>query len=87
MRCFCGLGSCRARWGRQITAQTRVNVVQKTRHTAYPLWDVSLERSAGRVRPYVRLMNLANTGYQEIPQVPMQGRTLIAGVQFEWQRR
>ncbi len=70
--------------GRQITAHTQVNVVQKTTRTAYPLWDVSLARNTGRLRPYLRLLNLSNTGYEEIPQVPMQGRTIIAGTEFSW---
>lgn len=72
---------------RQITAHTQVNVVQRTQQTAYPLWDVSLARNTGRLRPYVRLLNLSNTGYQEIPQVPMQGRSFIAGAQFSWTQR
>ena len=43
-------------------------------------------RTTGRLRPCLRLMNLGYTGYQEIPQVPMQGRTLIAGMEFHWAR-
>ena len=71
----------------QLTARTQVNVVQKTTQTAYPLWDISLARSAGRVRPYLRLLNLANTGYTEIPLVPMQGRTIMGGMELSWSRR
>jgi outer membrane cobalamin receptor len=71
----------------QLTASTQVNIVQKTGHTAYPLWDVTLSRNTGRVRPYARLLNLGNTGYQEIPQVPMQGRTLTGGMEFNWSGR
>ena len=70
----------------QITAYTGVNIVQRTQQTAYPLWDITLARNTGRLRPYFRLLNLSNTGYQEIPQVPMQGRTLIAGTEFNWSR-
>ncbi|MDQ2832439.1 MAG: TonB-dependent receptor [Acidobacteriota bacterium] len=73
--------------GRQITVHTQVNVVQRTQQTAYPLWDVSVARNTGHLRPYLRLLNLSNTGYQEIPQVPMQGRTFLAGAQFMWSRR
>ncbi|MGF7178803.1 TonB-dependent receptor plug domain-containing protein [Tunturiibacter psychrotolerans] len=73
--------------GRQINAHTQVNIVQRTQHTAYPLWDVALSRNTGRLRPYLRLLNLSNTGYQEIPQVPLQGRTIIAGTEFNWSRR
>ena len=44
--------------------------MQKTTQTAYPLWDIDLARNTGRVRPYLRLLNLANTGYTEIPRSP-----------------
>ena len=71
----------------QIAAHTQVGVIQKTGRTAYPLWDISLARNTGRFRPYVRLTNLSNTGYQEIPGVPMQGRTVMAGTAFTWQKR
>src|SRR5205807_9214974 len=69
---------------RQLTAHPQVNVVQKTQHTAYPLWDIALTRNTGRLRPYLRALNLSNTNYQEIPQVPLQGRTIIAGAEFNW---
>jgi outer membrane cobalamin receptor len=72
--------------GHQISARTQVAVVQRTQHTAYPLWDISLSRNTGHLRPYLRLLNLSNTGYQEIPDVPLQGRTIIAGTQFNWSR-
>ncbi len=72
---------------RQLTAHTQLNIVQKTQHTAYPLWDVALSRNTGHIRPYLRALNLSNTGYQEIPQVPLQGRTIMAGTEFNWSRR
>jgi hypothetical protein len=70
----------------QLTAHTQINIVQKTQHTAYPLWDVALSRNTGHIRPYLRALNLSNTGYQEIPQVPLQGRTIMAGTEFNWSR-
>ncbi|MBB5317294.1 TonB-dependent receptor plug domain-containing protein [Tunturibacter empetritectus] len=70
--------------GHQINARTQINIVQRTQHTAYPLWDVALSRNTGHIRPYLRLLNLSNTGYQEIPQVPLQGRTILAGTEFNW---
>jgi outer membrane cobalamin receptor len=73
--------------GKQITLRTQVNVVQKTTQTAYPLWDVNLARSTGAVRPYVRLANLSNTGYTELPGIPMQGRTILGGVEISWMKR
>jgi outer membrane cobalamin receptor len=68
----------------QLTAHTQINIVQKTQHTAYPLWDIALSRNTGHLRPYLRALNLSNTGYQEIPQVPLQGRTMMAGAEFSW---
>jgi iron complex outermembrane receptor protein len=71
----------------QLTARTQVNIVQKTTQTAYPLWDIDLARNTGRVRPYLRLLNLSNTAYTEIPQVPMQGRTIMGGMELTWSKR
>ncbi|HEY0263584.1 MAG TPA: TonB-dependent receptor [Granulicella sp.] len=68
----------------QVTGRMQVAVIQRTTHTAYPLWDLSLARSKGYLRPYVRLLNLNNTGYEEIPGVPLQGRTIMAGAEFHW---
>jgi outer membrane cobalamin receptor len=70
----------------QLTAYTQVNIVQRTQHTAYPLWDIALSRNTGHLRPYLRALNLSNTGYQEIPDVPLQGRTILAGTEFNWSR-
>jgi len=70
--------------GKQITAHTQVNIVQKTTYTAYPLWDIDVARNTGRIRPYLRLLNLANTGYTEIPNVPMQGSTIMGGMELTW---
>jgi iron complex outermembrane receptor protein len=73
--------------GKQLTLRTQVNVVQKTTQTAYPLWDVNLARSTGAIRPYVRLLNLANTGYTELPGIPMQGRTILGGIEISFAKR
>ncbi len=79
-------GTLPGKIGHQINARTQVNVVQKTHHTAYALWDIALSRNTGHLRPYLRALNLSNTGYQEIPQVPLQGRTIMAGIEFNWSR-
>jgi outer membrane cobalamin receptor len=52
----------------------------------YPVWNASLTHETGRLRPYVRLSNLSNTGYQEIQGVNMQGRSITGGV-FLWLSR
>jgi outer membrane receptor protein involved in Fe transport len=68
----------------QLIAHTQVAVVQRTGQTAYPLWDTSIARDAGRIRPYLRLLNISNTGYQEIPAVPLQGHAVMGGVAYLW---
>jgi iron complex outermembrane receptor protein len=46
----------------------------------YPVWNVSLTHNSGKLRPYLRLGNLSNTGYQEINGVAMPGRSITGGV-------
>jgi iron complex outermembrane receptor protein len=46
----------------------------------YPVWTANLTHDAGRIRPYLRLGNLSNTGYQEINGVAMPGRSISCGV-------
>ncbi|HTH53548.1 MAG TPA: TonB-dependent receptor [Edaphobacter sp.] len=70
----------------QIVARTQLAVIQKTMQSPYPLWDIALARDTGRFRPYVRVLNITDTSYQEIPGVPMQGRTIMAGAQFVLRR-
>ncbi len=72
---------------RQVSGITSISVIQQTGRTAYPLWTLNLTRNRGLVRPYARLENLSNTAYQEIPQVPMPGRSIIGGVTLDWANR
>lgn len=46
----------------------------------YPVWNAAVARDAGKLRPYLRLENLSNTGYQEISGVAMPGRSIAGGV-------
>jgi iron complex outermembrane receptor protein len=71
----------------QLAARTQVSVSQQTQRTAYPLWTVALSRSKGLVRPYVRATDLANVSYQELPGVPLTGRTIMGGVVLTWTQR
>jgi iron complex outermembrane receptor protein len=71
----------------QISARTQLGMIQKTTQAPYPLWNFSLSRGAGVVRPYLTLDNLSNTTYFEVsgpPAVPMPGRSFIAGLLFTW---
>jgi outer membrane cobalamin receptor len=71
--------------GRQFTLRNSVQIAQRYQQTAYPVWDMALTHESGigkwgRVRPYLRLANLSNTGYQEIVDVAMPGRSITGGV-------
>ena len=48
--------------------------------TLYPVWNAALTYDSGKIRPYLRLANLSNTGYQEINGVAMQGRSITGGI-------
>jgi outer membrane cobalamin receptor len=48
--------------------------------TPYPVWNAAVTRDLGKLRPYLRLANLSNTGYQEISGVAMQGRSITGGI-------
>jgi len=48
--------------------------------SAYPVWNAALTQTSWKMRPYLRLSNLSNTGYQEIRGVAMPGRSITGGV-------
>jgi hypothetical protein len=39
-------------------------------------------RTSGRIRPYLQMTNLSNTGYEEIVGVRMPGRSFVGGVEL-----
>jgi iron complex outermembrane receptor protein len=43
---------------------------------------VYLARSRGKIHPFIRVANIANTTYQEIPGVPMPGREAMIGAEL-----
>jgi len=46
---------------------------------AYPVWNATVTRDRSKLRPYLRLTNLSNTGYQQIAGVTMPPRTIMGG--------
>jgi outer membrane cobalamin receptor len=60
-----------------------VQLAQRYKQTVYPVWNVTLTHDSGRIRPYIRLSNLANTGYQEITGVNMPSRAITGGFAFQ----
>ena len=68
----------------QLALRSQLSVIQQTGRTAYPLLSLDLTRTHGVVRPYVRIQNLANVSYEELPNIPQPGRTEMAGITFTW---
>jgi iron complex outermembrane receptor protein len=46
---------------------------------AYPVWNATVTRDHWKLRPYLRLTNLGNTGYQQIVGVTMPPRAIMGG--------
>jgi vitamin B12 transporter len=70
-----------------LLLHTRIGVVQRFQQSAYPVWDSSLARESGRIRPYLQMTNLSNTGYAEILNVRMPGRGFIGGAEIVLSRK
>ena len=70
----------RGGWGTTSRSTNAVQIAQRYQQTVYPVWNATVTRDAGRVRPYLRLTNLSNTGYQEITGVNMPPRAIMGGV-------
>jgi len=65
-----------------VSVRTQVGTTQRVGHSAYAVWDAAASRSSGRIRPYLQLSNLSNTGYEEIPGVTLPGRSILGGVEL-----
>jgi iron complex outermembrane receptor protein len=64
-----------------LLVNSRLGVVERYQRSTYPVWDASLAREAGRIRPYLQMTNLTNTGYEEILNVRMPGRSFVGGIE------
>jgi outer membrane cobalamin receptor len=60
-----------------------VQLARRYKQTVYPVWNVALTHDSGKIRPYIRLTNLSNTGYQEITGVNMPSRVITGGLAFQ----
>jgi iron complex outermembrane receptor protein len=65
--------------GRDFVLTNAVQIAERYQQTVYPVWNATLARDTWKLRPYLRLMNLSNTGYQEISGVNMPPRTIMGG--------
>jgi len=69
--------------GRDFVLTNAVEIAQRYQQTVYPVWNATLTHDTGKLRPYLRLTNLSNTGYQEISGVNMPPRTIMGGVALQ----
>jgi outer membrane cobalamin receptor len=60
-----------------------VQLARRYKQTVYPVWNLALTHDSGKIRPYIRLTNLSNTGYQEITGVNMPSRAITGGLAFQ----
>jgi iron complex outermembrane receptor protein len=65
--------------GHVFVVSNSVQLAQRYQQTVYPVWNAAFTHDSGRLRPYLRLSNLSNTGYQEITGVAMPGRSITGG--------
>ena len=65
-----------------LLVNSRLGVLERYQRSAYPVWDTSLALEVRRIRPYLQITNLSNTGYEEIQNVRMPGRGFVGGVQL-----
>ncbi len=69
--------------GHDFVLTNAVQIAQRYQQTVYQVWNATLTHDAGKLRPYLRLTNLSNTGYQEIAGVNMPPRTIMGGFAYQ----
>jgi outer membrane cobalamin receptor len=72
---------------RGVSVTNTVQLAQRYQRNVYPVWNVTVTHDHGRLRPYLRLNNLSNTGYQEITGVNMPGRVIAGGLALNFSNR
>ncbi len=65
--------------GHAFVMTNAVQLAQRYQQTVYPVWNATFTHDSGKIRPYLRLSNLSNTGYQEITGVNMPSRSITGG--------
>ncbi len=68
---------------RAFAITNAVQLAERYKQTVYPVWNVAFTHDSGKIRPYLRLTNLSNTGYQEITGVNMSSRAITGGIAIQ----
>jgi iron complex outermembrane receptor protein len=70
----------------KVLLRARIGVTNRFNQGVYPLAEMAAGRTFGPVSPYFKVNNLTNTGYAEIENVRMPGRSYVAGFEFRFAR-
>ncbi len=68
--------------GEKLAGRLRVNRVQRLQRSAHAIVEAAVSWEGRRIRPFAQVSNLNDARYEEIPGVPMPGRTVLAGVEL-----
>jgi iron complex outermembrane recepter protein len=71
----------------KLIARGRLGAVQRYDRDAYALLEAAVGRDFRYLAAHLSCSNLTNTGYEEIPGVPMPGRTVIFGMDLYLRNR
>lgn len=73
--------------GRLAVLSNGVQIAHRYQQDPYPVWNAAISGHLRAWRPYARICNASNTGYQEISGVQMPGRSVVAGITVSLGRR
>ncbi len=91
-----GIAAWQGKLPGNVIARTRLGVAQRycspancavgltdaSRGNPYPVWDAAVSRQFSYVRARLGLANLTSTGYEEIQNVIMPGRSIVFGLEL-----
>jgi outer membrane receptor protein involved in Fe transport len=66
-----------------LLLKTRVGAYNRHWQTARALWDVSLGRSGGSIRPFIQVTNLLDAEHQAFQGLAQPGRWVRGGIQID----
>lgn len=66
----------------KTVARARLGRLGRVRRPAYSTLDLFVASQRGRFMPFVQVLNASATHYEEIPNVPMPGRTILGGIEL-----
>ena len=65
----------------QLAMRVRVGATDRYARDPYGIWDASIARIQGHVRPFLQFTNITGTVYQEISGVAMPKFGILGGIE------